>query len=76
MDPDTTYTTAVDPAADPVDRHNAARDLLTWLYGGGFMPAGWAGNRSDLTTMLREIRDKFTPPPPPDRELPPIDLRR
>lgn len=67
MDPDVAYHTAIDNDAYASERRNAARGLLTWLYGGGFMPADWAGTRAELCDMLRGIRDSITPSPPPER---------
>ena len=66
MDPDVTYQIAIDLDASDYERHAAARNLLTWLYGGGFVPAGYAGSRADLCAMLREIRDGTAPAPSRD----------
>jgi len=66
MDPDVAFATAIDPNAYADERHAAARNLLTWLYGGGFMPHQFSGTRADLCELLREIRDGLPPAPVAD----------
>lgn len=38
MDPDALLDLATDPYADPVDRANAAAQLVAWVRSGGFLP--------------------------------------
>jgi hypothetical protein len=59
MDPDAALATAFDPDAASGERYDAAVDLLTWLYSGGFTPSGVSLDlsRSDLIEELKQIRD-------------------
>jgi hypothetical protein len=56
MDPTVCLRTLVDTNATVAERHEAARDLLTWLYSGGFMPPAWLGSREDLITFCKRSR--------------------
>lgn len=58
MDPTVLLRTLVDIDASTEERHAAARDLLTWLYSGGFTPPAWLGSREDLITFA--IRSRST----------------
>ena len=74
MDPDVTFTTLTDVHATIGERVEAARNLLTWLYGGGFTPTGHKGTREELILFCRLMRDAKhmtspTPPTPPDQVL-------
>lgn len=72
MDPDVTFRTLNDENATLGERREAARNLLTWLYGGGFVPAGWYLSREELITTCQLMRGgtKHMTSPPPD---PPLD---
>jgi len=74
MDPDVAYATLIDHHAALSERIDAGRDLLTWLYGGGFMPTNATGTREELIIVCRFMRDSKhmvspTPPTPSDQVL-------
>lgn len=59
MDPDATLATMRDESADPLDRHEAALNLIRWINGGGFLPStgyGFGGNTATKFVLLGECR--------------------
>lgn len=51
-----TVITMLDDDGDPNERANAATAVLTYLYGGGSVPAVWPNSRNRLIEIAREIR--------------------